>query len=418
MDIVKPLTAKSLLRRNVVISAGLGILVLVIFLAGRYRNVTYLVYEESLLVDEVVAGDLDVSIRGYGQLVAQDVYWIGAETRGRIARILAKPGDYVHAGDELVQMVNLQLLQELKDAELELAARRAEIRATQVARESQILNLRSEASSAEIDHQTAKMDLDAKAELMSKGLEIISRLDFDRTQLTVQKFKQRFEMQELRIAKSEESMLATHQAEQARLSQTENELQKIRDQVAGLSILANVEGIVQDMELELGQQIESGNNITRIARPDQLVAEVKIQELQVNDIQPGLSATVDTRTSEIEAVVSRIDPAVIDGSVLVELELIGNLPSEVRPDLNIEANISVAHVANTLYVRRPVFARPYSESYIYKISADGDIAERIAVRYGQASTNFIEVLEGIEVGDRVIVSDATSFSTHDRILIR
>ena len=418
MDIVKTPTKKPLYRRYWYVPLLAVVLVTTAVFADKYRNVTFLVSRDSLLIDGVSAGELSVSVRGYGQLVSSDVYWVGADTEGTISRVVVRPGDLVQPGDVLVELTNPQLQQQLRDAELEFAAREADIRANQVLRESQLLDLRTDAANAEIDHQTAKMDLDAKTELVSQGLEIISRLDYERTQLTVQKYLQRWEMQQQRVIKSEESMLATAEAEQARLAQTENELQKVRDQVANLKIRAGVEGIVQEMELELGQQITRGDNITRIARPDQLVAEVQIQELQVNDIQLGMPALVDTRTNEIQGEVSRIDPTVIDGSVLVEIELKGVLPPEVRPDLNIEANISVAHVANTLSVRRPVFARPNSSATVYKLSESGDIAERIALRYGQASTNYIEVLEGLNVDDRIIVSDPSAFSTHDRILIR
>jgi len=417
MDIIKTPEKKPLWRRFWYAPPAVAVLIVVLVVAAKYRNVTYLVSEDAILIGEVNAGELSVSVRGYGQLVASDVYWIGAETQGRVSRILAKPGDKVHEGQTLIELINPRLLQELRDAELEFAAQQATIRASQVARETQLLDLRTEAANAEIDFQTAKMDLDAKSELMAQGLQIVSRLDFERSQLAVQKFEQRWDMQKQRVTQIERSMVANEDAERARLSQVENELQKIRDRVSSLSVRANVSGIVQEMELELGQQIAEGQNITRIARPDQLVAEVQIQELQVNDITIGMTATVDTRTSEIAGRVSRIDPAVVDGSVLVEIELQGPLPQEVRPELNIEANISIAHVQDTLSVRRPVFARADSEATVYKLNAEGDIAEQSRVRYGQASANYIEILEGLEVGDRIIVSDPSGFNTHQRILI-
>lgn len=418
MDIVKAPDKKPLYRRFWYLPIVIVALVGAVFVADKYRNVTYLVSRDTLLVDEVVAGELLVSVRGYGQLAAREVYWIGAESEGTVSRVRVRPGDQVKPGETLVELINPQLLQQLEDAELEFAARQAEIRANRVQRESQLLDLRTETANAEIDHLTAKMDLDAKAELVSQGLNIISRVEYEQSQLAVQKYLQRWEMQQQRVVKFEDSMLATHEAEQVRLAQTENELQKIRDQVGNLKIKASMEGIIQQMELELGQQIRRGDNVTRIARPDLLVAEVQIQELQVNDIQLGMRAIVDTRTSEIEGVVSRIDPAVVDGSVLVEVELQGSLPPEVRPDLNIEADIRIAYIEETLSVRRPVFARANTEATVYRVNESDDIAERVTVRYGQASTNYIEILEGMEQGERIIVSDPSSFNTHERILIR
>ena len=418
MDIVKTSIKAPLWRRfwyGPVLAVVLGA---ALFVGGKYRNVSYLVAEESILIDTVTAGELLVSVRGYGQLSSRDVYWIGSETQGRVCRILAKPGDHVRAGDVLVELVNPQLLQNLRDADLEFSARQADMRASDVTRETQLLDLQAEAASAEIDYQTAKMDLDAKTELLSQGMQIISRLEYERTQLSVEKFRQRWNLQQQRVTQIKQSMQANREAERARLLQTENELQKNRDLVTNLSVVSSVDGIVQEMTLQLGQQVGPDQNITRIARPDQLVAEVQVQELQVNDIVIGMPATVDTRTSKIQGKVSRIDPAVVDGSVLVEIELEAPLPQEVRPELNIEANINITSIPETLSVRRPVFARPNSQSVVYKLNASGDIAERVTVRYGAASANVIEILEGLVPGDRIIVSDPNSFDTHERILIR
>ncbi len=384
----------------------------------QYRDVTFFVMADELLTDEVVYGDLIVSVRGYGQLSSTDVYWVGAESEGRVVRVLVKPGDRVEERDILVELANRQLLRQLRDAELEFEAKRAESIANRVANESELLGLQAAAATAEIEFQAVQMDLDAKSQLMVNGSEIVSRLDFEQTQLSARNLLQFWEVQKERLLKKEESTRANQEAEQARLVQAENDLNNIEEQVANLSIRANVGGTVQEMSLELGQQIIRGENITRIAKPDQLVAEIQIQELQVNDIQLGMPALIDTRTSVIEGIVSRIDPTVIDGSVLIEIEFLENLPAEVRPDLNVEGTINISDISETLYIRRPVFARAFTPANIYRLNDEEDIAERIQVRYGQASSNYIEILEGAEAGDRFIISDSSSWDNHDRILIR
>ncbi|HBN14441.1 MAG: hypothetical protein CMQ46_03425 [Gammaproteobacteria bacterium] len=418
MDIIKTAPKKSIYRRYWYVPIIILVVALTATVANRFRSISYLVQSDDLLTDTVVMDDFSVTTRGYGRLVAQDVFWVGAESAGTVSNISVRPGDHVKPGDILVKLINPQLLQELKEAELEVAARQADLRANQLIRESELLDLMTEAANAEIDHQTAKMELDAKTRLVERGLEIISRLEYEQTQLAVQKFLQRWQMQEQRVIQREQSIQAIEESEEARLSQTRNELDRIREQVAKLTVRAGVEGIVQELDLALGQKIDRDNNITRIAQPDQLVAQVKIQELQVNDIQLGMPATVDTRTSKIPGVVSRIDPTVVDGSVLVEIELQGELPAGIRPDLNIEATISVSNVPNTLIVRRPASARPQSADTVYRLSSGGGVAERVNVRFGQASTSYIEVVEGLLPGDRIVVSDTSGFSTHERILVR
>ncbi len=418
MDFVKTPPKRPFYSKYWYVLAAVGLCLVLLVLARRFRDVTYVVFGEGLLVDTVAAGDLEISVRGYGQLVSKEVYRIGAETEGRVGKILVRAGDRVLKGTALVQLDNPRLLQELRDAEFEFEAEQAEAIANNLTLESEVIGWSAEVEAAEIAYMNAKMELDANNELISRGIEVVSRLDLERSQRAVKKYQQLREVQQQRATKYEESLVAKMAARKARLRISQNSLDTIRYQVDNLTVRASSEGIVQEMELELGQPVRQGDTVTTIAMANELSAEVRVQELQIRDIRVGMKTEVDTRSNVIQGLVSRIDPKVIDGSVLVGIELSGDLPPEVRPDLNIEASIKVAHLEDTLYVRRPVFARPFTETHVYKLDLDGDIAERVFVHYGQASTNFIEVVDGLSLGDRVIVSDSTSWEKHTKVSIQ
>ena len=418
MDIVKIPQQKPLYVKYWYVPVAVLCVILFIFVAQKFKDVSALVYQDDLLVDTVVSGELLLEIRGYGKLVPNSIYRIGAEADGFVEHIFVRAGDSVKKNDCLVRLSNPQLQQQLKDAELEYAAQKAEAKSLRLELESQLLDLKAEVANADIDYQNAKMELDANAKLTARGYASLTRIEQERVELNVQKYKQRWKVQRQRAEKYEERLLAKNDAQRARLSQSKNKLEKAQYQVEKLHIRASADGIVQEMSLDVGESIRQGHTITDIVRQDALMAEIKIPELQVQDIKPGMLTSIDTRSNLIDGRVSRIDPKVVDGSVLVEVELLSKLPPEVRPDLNVEANIEVARIDNARYVRRPVFAKASADTQIFKIDASGDIAERVPVRFGRASTNYIEIKSGLDVGDQIIISDPSAYEMHKKVFIK
>ena len=418
MDIVKNTTKKPDRKKYWLLGLVGLIVALVIVFTSRFQNVTYVANASSILINSVQRGDLQVTVDGYGKLTPGDIAVIGAASDGQVREVRVRAGDTVQVGDVLLTLGNYQLVQEQQELKLEVSALTADHSVNRITRESELLDLTTEAANAEIDYRDVKLTLDAQEELFSAGKPIVSRIEYERTMLTAQKYHQRWEMQQDRVSKYREVMEAADNAENARLGQAIGNLERVNTQVKNLSIKASVGGITQEMSFSPGQQIRQGDVVTRIARPGDLVAEIKIQELQVNNIEAGMPAIINTRNSQIKAQVTRIDPAVIDGTVLVELEILDRLPREARPDLNIDAVIEVAYVPDTMFIRRPVFAESFTSGPLYVLNDQGDIANRRVVQFGQASSSLIEIMEGLEVGDRVITSDPTDWLSHERILVR
>lgn len=418
MDILKAPAPQPLYRRYWYLIAGALALAVAVAFIDRYRNVSFLADRDALLIETVQQGPMTVSIRGYGKLAAKDVHWIVSQAEGQVASVHVKAGDQLHAGDVLVQLSNARLMQRLEDTRLEYEAQQAELNARDIDYQVQLMGLQTEVANAEIDYQLAKMELDAKNELMRRGPQIISRLELERAVLTVEQYRQRWETQKQYVVKQQEAMHAQKLARMARLQQVAEALANAQQDVAGLALHATVDGIVQEMTMEIGQNVRPGDNITRLAQADRLRAEIRIPELQVNTIAVGMKAVVDTRTSTIDGVVARIDPTVVNGSVQVDIELVGALPAHVRTDLNIEATIEISHIANTVFVKRPVNARDNTQAELFKLNAEGDIAQKVTVQYGELSSIEAQIVAGLAPGDRIIVSDTTALNQHDKVLLR
>jgi HlyD family secretion protein len=163
------------------------------------------------------------------------------------------------------------------------------------------------------------------------------------------------------------------------------------------------------------QRVTPGTLIAKVAQPWKLKAELKIAETQAKDIILGQSAEIDTRNGIIKGEVSRIDPAVVNGTVTVDVRLIGELPQGARPDLSVDGTVELERLAEVLYVGRPVFGQAHSTIGLFKLDPDGRGAERVQVRLGRSSVNTIEIVQGLKVGDQVILSDMSDMDAHPRI---
>jgi HlyD family secretion protein len=233
--------------------------------------------------------------------------------------------------------------------------------------------------------------------------------------IDVAQHKERWQLEIKRLAKRKENLAAQAVAYQARLNRMRRILQRVQSQVDGLHVKATMDSIVQEMPVELGQQVNSGTNLARLARKGQFIAELRIPEKLIQNVAIDQLVTIDTRTSKIKGRVSRIDPAVINGSVQIDVELIGPIPNEARPDLTVEGVIEIAHLADTLYVKRPMFAKSFTQGSVYLLDADGQSASKQAVAFGQVSTKYIQINGGLNSGEKIIVSDTSGWEEHQQI---
>jgi HlyD family secretion protein len=387
------------------------------YVKSNLGDASYFVSRDEIQTAAVQYGDFQVNIRATGVLKPTDMRWVSSRVAGKVEQILVKPGTQVQVGEKLMILTNPELEIELEKIRWQVKATKADNIASDIELESELLALENEVTDAKFAYESAKLKLDAENELLLQGNSALSKIDYERSKLDTQRHVQRWKAQEQRLKKMKENLQAKRAANEAKLGQVENDLSRVERQVDNLSIVASITGVVQKVPVLLGQQSEIGSNMALIADPASLIAELKVQELQVRDVVLGQKVTIDTRNSETVGEVIRIDPAVEDGMVQIDVRLPKDLPSEVRPDLNVDGSIEVAKIADTMHVKRPAFAPRNRQVELYRLSADKGFAQKLPVMLGTNSVNEVQVVSGLQRGDVIVISDTSSWSQHSEVKI-
>lgn len=417
MDIQRKADPKPLWKKYGVILAVLILLIGTYSLRNVLGNASYFIERSSVVTAKVEQGDFRVNVRATGVLKPLNIRWVSSQVSGRAEQVFVKAGAEVNEGDVLVQLSNPELHRNLEKARWELEAKKAESHVAFVMLESQMVDLENSVLSAKYSYQSAKLKLDAETELLAQGNATVSALEYQRSQLTVKQQMQYWQAQQQKTEKMKANMAATKIAQQARIGLVENNYQRVKEQVAALQVRSSTSGVVQQVSLELGERAQVGDSVALVADQKTLFAELQVQEVRVRDIALGQLVTIDTRTSEIIGEVTRIDPAVKSGMVLVDVKLISDLPTEVRPELTVDGLIAISNIEDALYVKRPVYAPRYTKVALYKLSQDQQFASKFSVGLGQSSVNKIQIVEGLMLGDEIIISDTSNWQEHQEIKI-
>ncbi|GGI96507.1 secretion protein HlyD [Shewanella hanedai] len=416
MDIVRP-NKKPKLTRTTQLIAILVVVTLGLFFLFNTSRASFLASRDSFLIGTVQRGDLNISVRGTGVLAPEDIRWIATNVPGRIERVLRKAGAIVKKGDLLLALSNPQLQQALTESQWELKALAAQTQAQKVSLESDLLDQEIAVINEKLNLDKAQLTLDALSKLLAQDIDVISKIAYEEVKIDVMQFRQRWQLQQQRLDKRRQNLHAQVDASEARLNIMRKSVQRIEQQVDSLNVRATMDSIVQEMPMELGQQVSAGTNLAMLARSDRYIAELRIPEKQIKDVIIGQKVTLDTRSSKIAGVVQRIDPAVINSSVQVDVQLLGSLPKEVRPELTVDGVIEIATIGDTLFVKRPMFVNGFNQASIYLIDHEGSYANKLPVKFGHMSSQYIQIEQGLKEGDSIIVSDSSSWETHPQIRI-
>lgn len=397
----------------------LFLLALTVLSAARYlwflSQADYNVDRNTLVFAEVKQGQFAVSVRGTGVLVPNNIQWVSASVDAKVEKLAVKAGNIVNTGDLIVELNNPQLVQQLAEAQWELEAQEAEAKAAEIAEELALLDQKASVLNDKMNYESRLLRKKAESQLLSTGA--VSKLDYDRTVLETEQFKQRWLIGQQQLAKMQENLLGQSNARTARLNKTRKSLERVQEEVDNLQVKATMDSIVLEMPLQAGQRIAMGSNIAKLAQQDSLIAELQVPEIQIREVAVGQTATVDTRNNKIEGVVSRVDPAVINGNVQVDIVFSESLPDDARPDLSVDGEIRIVDIENTLYVDRPLFVQSKSHSVFYKLNDDGQFAERTEVEVGHGSVGQVQIIEGLKPGDRIVTSDPTGFDNYQKFRI-
>jgi multidrug resistance efflux pump len=342
---------------------------------------------------------------------------IPAETEATVVRILKLPGGLpVKADTILLEMSNPQVEQAAVDAELQLKAAEAEYQSQRMKLESDLMNQKAGAATVKADYTQAELQAQTDKALYDLG--VISGLAYKASKGKSDELTTRNGLEDQRLTSTQKAIDSQLAELQVKVDQMRVLANLKKKQLDALKVRAGIYGVLVDLPLHVGQHVTPGTMLAKVVQPDHLMAELKVAETQARDVQAGEPASVDTHNGVISGEVTRVDPAVQNGTVTVDVKLTGELPKGARPDLSVDGTIDLEHMENVLYVGRPAFGQENSTISLFRLGPDGREASRVPVKVGRASVNSIQVVDGLHEGDTVVLSDMSRWDNTDRIRLQ
>jgi len=404
------------IRRWIYLGLAALLLAGVTFGVSRLKPAAPSVDKSTVWTGDVQRGLMVREVRGLGTLVPVEIDWLPAQTDGRVIKRLLLPGAVVKPDTVILQLSNPQLQQEVLDAQAQLNAAEADYENLKVQVNSDLLNQKSITATVRSDYEQAKIQHQVDKQLVTEGL--TAKVTEELSNVKEQQLGLRLKLEEDRTKNAEDSEKARLDAGQSKVAQQKAMYQLRKSQLDALTVRAGIDGVLQSVPVEVGQSVVPGTNLARVADPKHLKAEIKIAETQAKDIAIGQKASIDTRNGIVPGHVIRIDPSVVNGTVTVDVAMDGPLPDGARPDLSVDGTITLEKLNDVMYVGRPVHGDADSTISLFKLVDDGTEAERVTVKLGRTSVNTVEILQGLQVGDKVILSDMSAWDNYDRIRLK
>jgi HlyD family secretion protein len=416
MDIARP-EFKTQKRRRQIVLGIVGVVAIVAITMGvlRLKPAAPSVERGTVWTDSVKRGPMLRQVRGPGSLmpVQEAVRQIPAETEATVVRIRMLPGSQVKADTILIEMSNSQVEQAAIDARLQMKAAEAGYQSLRVKLDSDLMTQKAGAATVNADYNQARRQADTDKALYDLG--VISGLAYKSSKGKADELTTRNDLEDQRLVINKKAIETQLAQEQAKVDQARTLAELKQKQLDALKVKAGIDGVLVDLPMTVGQHVQPGTMLAKVVQPDHLMAALKIAETQARDVQFGEPAAIDTHNGIISGTVMRVDPAVQNGTVTVDVKLTGELPKGARPDLSVDGTIDLERLDNVLYVGRPAFGQENSTISLFKLDTDGKEAARVPVKVGRESVNSIQIFEGLHEGDTVILSDMSRWDKTDRI---
>jgi HlyD family secretion protein len=414
MDVPRAgVAAKKRKRRIIMIAGGALALIIVTFAISRLKPAVPSVDRSTVWVDTVKRGPMVRQVRGLGTLVPEEIRWIAAATEGRVEKIVVRPGARVDADTLILEMSSPELEQTAHDAESKAKAVESELTTLRATLQRELLDQEATTARVHSEYEQSKMERQTNDQLAKNGL--VAELVYKTSKVKEAELGNRDQIELKRLSFARDSIEPQLASKQAAVDQA-NQLAKLKlDQVEALHVRAGMMGVLQQLPVEVGQRVKVGDNLARVADPTKLKAEVKIAETQAKDIQLNQAAVIDTRNGTVKGHVTRVNPAVEQGTVTVDVAFDEALPKGARPDLSVDGTIELERLNDVVFVGRPAFGQENNTVGIFKLVNGGGEAVRTPVKLGKSSVNTIEIQGGLQPGDQVILSDTSAWDSHERI---
>lgn len=417
MDIARPeLKRKRRLLRIIYVTAGLIVVALLPVGLSRIKAAAPAIDKATVWMDTVKRGPMLREVRGLGTLVPETIRVIPAATDGRVEQRLLLPGTPVNTQTVILELSNSELQQSVLDAGFQLKGVEAEYNNLKAQLDNQLMEQRSKAAGVRSEFHQAQLQQDAYDPLYKEG--IIGALIWKTSQVKAQELAKQNEIAEKQVETFAQSIEAQLAVQQAKIDEQHALYGLKQHQLDQLHVRSGIDGVLQELTVEVGQQVAPGTILARVAQPSHLKAELKIVETQAKDIAIGQKVLIDTHNGTALGHVTRIDPSVQNGTVAVDAGIDGSLPPGSRPDLSVEGTIEIERLADVLSVGRPVHGEADTTVGLFKVVDDGSEAVRVQVKLGRTSVNSVEILQGLAAGDQVILSDMSSWDSFDRVRLR
>ncbi len=417
MDIARPdAKRRKQVRRYAYAAGGLALVLLTTGALSRLKPAAPSVERSTIWTDTVKRGPMLREVRGLGTLVPETIWVIPAATDGRVEKRYLLPGTPVKANTVILDLTNPQLQQEALDAEYQLKGAEASYEQTKAQLQNQLMDKRTQAASISSQYRTAEMQKEAFENLGKLGLK--SELDVRTAEVQAEELAKQNDLAQNEVRTFADSIPAQLAVQQAGVDQKHALYELKKSQVDQLHVRAGVDGILQELDVDVGQRVSQGAALAKVSQPTQLKAALQIPETQAKDLQLGQKASIDTHNGVIGGHVMRIDPSVANGTRTVDVKLDGPLPAGAVPDLSVEGTIEIERLTDVLYVGRPVHGDANSTVGLFKLVGGGAQAVRVPVEIGSESVNAIEIRKGLSVGDTVILSDMSNWDSYDRVQLK
>lgn len=417
MDIPRPSNARAKLIRRILMLA-----VAVLFIGGvtfglsRLRPAAPSVDRATVWSDDVKRGPMVLEVRGIGTLIPEDIVWIPAQTEAQVDKIVLRPGALVKPDSVIIELNNLTLKKDVLDAEFLLKAAEADYANLQVQVNSDLLNQKAAEAAVRSEYEQARIQHEVDEKLAAEG--IGSTVTAKLSKVREEQLGVRLQLEGDRTKNTADAAQSKLQAQMSHVQQQRALYELRKSELEALHVRAGISGVLQLVPVEVGQHVTPGTNLARVADPKKLKAEIKVAETQAKDVVIGLKAAIDTRNGVVGGHVSRIDPSVQNGTVTVDVAIDDPLPVGARPDLSVDGTIEIENLKDVLFVGRPVHGASQSTISLFKLSSDGSEAARVNVKLGRSSVNTVEIKDGLQVGDHVILSDMSQWDNNDRIRLK
>jgi HlyD family secretion protein len=417
VDIARPATVarNKKIRRVIYGASALVVIILITVGVSRMRPAAPSVERATVWIDTVKKGPMLRQVRGSGTLVPEEIRWIPATTQGRVEKIVLRPGATVTRDSVILELSNPDLEQAVRDAQLAFAAAQAGYANRKADLESQLLNSQATVAGIETQYNNAALTAEANEKLFKDG-GLVSEIIFKQSRAQADDLKNRLSVEKKRLDMQAAGIKSQLAPQEADVDQKRAAVELQNRRLDDLKVKAGMTGVLQEVPVERGAQVGPGTNLARVADPTNLKAEIRIAETQTKDIRVGQYAEVDTRNGKVKGKVARIDPKSTGGTVGVDVIFTEAVPASARPDLSVDGEITLEKLDNVVYVGRPAFGQENSTVSLFKLGADGE-AHRTNVKLGRTSVNQIEIIEGLQPGDQVILSDMSAQDAFDRIRI-